>query len=166
MKLTEEQWQFIEPMLPKQKVRKDRRGRRWKDPRDVLEGILWVLKSGARWKDLPDRNPPYQTCHRRFQHWVKDGTFRKILTALVEHLRKKAKDSRLKNFTKIQKTMASGEIFRVDSTFSKSRNSLWVQRWKLFGYGATSFNHYMFEAFMRPVLVKKSEGWIDWWRNR
>lgn len=55
MKLTEEQWAFIKPMLPKKQVRKDERGRSWKDPRDVLEGILWILKTGARWQDLPER---------------------------------------------------------------------------------------------------------------
>lgn len=92
MKLTEEQWRFIEPYVPKIKVRKDRRGRPWKNNRDVLEGILWILKTGARWKDLPQgRYPPYQTCHRRFQSWVKSKVMEKILRALVEHLKKKGK---------------------------------------------------------------------------
>lgn len=91
MKLTEEQWAFIEPMLPKERVRKDKRGRPWKDPRDVLEGILWTLKTGARWQDLPERYPPYQTCHRRYQRWVKSGVFKRILIRLVEHLRTKGK---------------------------------------------------------------------------
>ncbi|MGE5444032.1 MAG: transposase, partial [Ignavibacteriales bacterium] len=47
--------------------RQDGRGRPWRDNREVLNGILWILRSGARWKDLPERFPPYQTCHRRFQ---------------------------------------------------------------------------------------------------
>jgi len=89
MKLTEEQWRFVSPLLPKEKVRTDRRGRPWKDPRAVLEGILWVLKTGARWKDLPERYPPYQTCHRRFQSFVKQGVMKTILEALVTHLRDK-----------------------------------------------------------------------------
>lgn len=91
MKLTEDQWAFIKPMLPKERVRKDKRGRPWKDPRDVLEGILWILKTGARWQDLPDRYPPYQTCHRRYQSWVKAGVFKKILIKLAEHLRERGK---------------------------------------------------------------------------
>jgi transposase len=91
MKLTKEQWAFIMPMLPKERVRKDKRGRPWKDPHDVLEGILWILKTGARWQDLPERYPPYQTCHRRYQSWVKAGVFKKILIKLAEHLRKKGK---------------------------------------------------------------------------
>ena len=92
MKLTEEQWRFIEPHVPKIKVRKDRKGRPWKSNRDVLEGILWILKTGARWKDLPQgRYPPYQTCHRRFQSWVRSKVMEKILRVLVEHLKKKGK---------------------------------------------------------------------------
>ncbi|NOJ94056.1 transposase [Corallococcus coralloides] len=41
-------------------------GRHWRDPRDVLNGILWVLRAGAPWADLPGLYPSYQTCHRRF----------------------------------------------------------------------------------------------------
>ncbi len=71
MELTDEQWKFIESFLPKPEVREDGRGRPWRDPRDVFNGILWILKIGACWKDLPERFPPYQTCHRRYQEWVK-----------------------------------------------------------------------------------------------
>ncbi|WP_448518267.1 transposase, partial [Rhodoflexus sp.] len=39
-------------------------------PEKYSGGILWVLRTGAAWKDLPDRYPPYQTCHRRYQQWV------------------------------------------------------------------------------------------------
>ena len=46
-----------------------------------------MLRSGARWQDLPDRFPPYQTCHRRFQQLVREGTLRKVLEALAEDLR-------------------------------------------------------------------------------
>jgi transposase len=51
-----------------------------------MNGILWILRSGARWKDLPDKSPPYQTCHRRFQAWVKDRSLRKVLEALAQDL--------------------------------------------------------------------------------
>ena len=52
----------------------------------MLGGILWVLKSGARWKDLPDRYPPYQTCHRRFQQWARAGVLEQALHALASTL--------------------------------------------------------------------------------
>ena len=91
MDLTEEQWRVLEPLLPKPRVRADRRGRPWRDPRDVLNGILWVLRTGAPWKDLPERYPPYQTCHRRFQSWVRLGVLRKVLLCLSEDLHRRGK---------------------------------------------------------------------------
>jgi transposase len=51
-----------------------------------VNAILWILRSGARWKDLPDKFPPYQTCHRRFQSWVKDGSLRKVPETLARDL--------------------------------------------------------------------------------
>ena len=86
MDLTEEQWDFVEPLIPKPRRRSDGRGRPWRDPRDVLDGVLWVLRTGAPWKDLPPRYPPYQTCHRRFQQWCRDGTLQRVLRALADHL--------------------------------------------------------------------------------
>jgi transposase len=87
MDLTDAQWDVLKPLLPKPRVRKDGRGRPWRDPRDVLNGILWVLRTGAPWKDLPDRYPSYQTCHRRFQRWNDNGVLKKVLRALYKHLR-------------------------------------------------------------------------------
>jgi transposase len=86
MDLTDAQWAVLAPLFPKPRVRRDRRGRPWRDPRDVLNGILWILRTGAPWKDLPDRYPSYQTCHRRFQRWVREGTFRRVLKALAADL--------------------------------------------------------------------------------
>ena len=90
MDLTEAQWQVLKPLLtPKQ--RPDGRGRPWRDARAVLNGILWVLRTGAPWHDLPNRYPPYQTCHRRFQQWQRDGTLTRLLHALAEDLRARGK---------------------------------------------------------------------------
>jgi transposase len=85
--LTDEQWAIIEPLLPELPRREDGRGRPWRETREVMDGIFWILRSGARWKDLPDRFPPYQTCHRRFQQWVKSGALKEVLEALAEDLR-------------------------------------------------------------------------------
>ena len=86
MELTDAQWLVLAPLLPKPRLRRDRRGRPWRDPRDVLNGILWVMRTGAPWNDLPARYPSYQTCHRRFQYWVESGTMEKVLTALARDL--------------------------------------------------------------------------------
>ncbi len=87
--LTDEQWAVIEPLIPEPPRREDNRGRPWRDTREVMNGVLWILRSGARWQDLPDRFPPYQTCHRRFQQWVRDGTLRSVLETLATDLRER-----------------------------------------------------------------------------
>ena len=85
--LTDLQWAILDALIPEPSRRKDGRGRPWKDRRIVLNGILWVLRTGAPWCDLPERYPSYQTCHRRFQQWVRSGIIRGVLEALAEDLR-------------------------------------------------------------------------------
>ena len=86
MELTQEQWAAARELMPEPPRRADGRGRPWRDSREVLEGIVWVLRSGARWKDLPERFLSYQTCHRRFQQGMKSGVMRQVLWALAQDL--------------------------------------------------------------------------------
>jgi len=86
MDLTNEQWKVVESFLPREETRTGRRGRPWSNRRKVFNGILWVLRTGAPWKDLPPRYGSYQTAHRRFQNWVRSGVLEKILLALAQHL--------------------------------------------------------------------------------
>jgi transposase len=66
MDLTDEQWAIVEPLFPKPVKRADGKGRPRIDSRTILNGILWVMRTGAPWHDMPDRYPPYQTCtHQR-----------------------------------------------------------------------------------------------------
>ncbi len=51
--------------------------------RRVLNGILWVLRSGAPWRDLPDNFGPYTTCYNRFVRWRRAGVWGKIINALA-----------------------------------------------------------------------------------
>ncbi|MCW5200939.1 IS5 family transposase, partial [Desulfobulbus sp. F4] len=53
--------------------------------------ILWVLRTGAPWKDLPERQPPRQTCRRRFQHWVNAGVFRRVVEGLAANLQERGR---------------------------------------------------------------------------
>jgi len=89
--LTDSQWEFIEPLIPKRRRRRDGRGRPAREDRAVLNGILWILRSGARWRDLPDRFPPYSTCYRRFRQWISLGVLRTVLEKLAEHLYEEGK---------------------------------------------------------------------------
>jgi transposase len=91
MELTNEQWDRIEPVISSLTPIKDPRGRHPRDPREVLNGIMWILRTGAPWKDLPPRYPPYQTCHRRFQQWVRQGIFQRIVQELAEDLYERGK---------------------------------------------------------------------------
>ena len=89
MDITNEQWQRIAQFIPKPKAQPGKSGRPPQNPRDVLNGILWILRTGAQWSDLPDRYPPRSTCHRYFQQWNEAGVFIKILTALAQDLKKR-----------------------------------------------------------------------------
>jgi transposase len=86
MDLTDEQWAMLKPLLPDPTKRADGRGRPWREAREVLDGVPWVLRNAAPWRDLPEHYPPYQTCHRRFQRWVKEGVLSRVLKALAEDL--------------------------------------------------------------------------------
>jgi transposase len=70
--LSNAQWEILNTLIPEPALHRDGRGRPWKDRRAVLNGILWVLRTGAPWADVPERYPSYQTCHRRFQQWVRN----------------------------------------------------------------------------------------------
>jgi transposase len=88
--LSDAQWKLIEPILrPRQRA--DGRGRPWQDTRAVLNGILWVMGTGAQWRELPRQYPPYQTCHRRFQQWVREDKLERILRVLAEELHARGK---------------------------------------------------------------------------
>jgi transposase len=89
MDIINEQWQRIAKFIPKPKAQPGKSGRPPQNPRDVLNGILWILRTGAQWSDLPDRYPPKSTCHRYFQQWNKSGVFAKILTALAQDLKER-----------------------------------------------------------------------------
>jgi transposase len=86
MDLTNEQWSLIEPLIPVGRSGKGKKGRPRRDDRQILNGILWVLRTGAPWRVLPPEYPSRSTCHRRLQQWVRDKTFAKILGALADEL--------------------------------------------------------------------------------
>ena len=73
--LTDAAWTQIEPLLP----RADGCGRPWRDHRQVVNGVLWRLRTGAPWRDLPARYGPWQTVYERFARWEADGTWAKLL---------------------------------------------------------------------------------------
>ena len=83
--LTDEQWLLICDLFPVPKP-DPRGGRPRVDSRECLEGVLWVLRSGARWKDLPRSFPSYVTCWRRFAQWSLDGVWDRAWSRLMSQL--------------------------------------------------------------------------------
>jgi transposase len=76
--LTDEQWELIEDLLPEPKST----GRPPRDRRMIVDGILWILRTGAPWRDLPAEFGPWQTVWRLFDGWNADGTLDCILQCL------------------------------------------------------------------------------------
>jgi transposase len=121
--LTDQQWALIAPLFEKAEVIQTR-GRPPKLAREVLNGVLWILRSGARWQDLPDRFPPYQTCHRRFQAWVKDGRLRKVLETLAQDLLERGKLDLSETFIDGTFIVAKKGAFKWEKpSGAKARNS-------------------------------------------
>ena len=84
--LTDKQWESIETLLPK---RTAKTGRRPRNPRQMLGGILWILRTGAPWRDLPERFGPWKTVYHYFCRWRDDGTFDRVVQALQIRLDRK-----------------------------------------------------------------------------
>ena len=75
---TDEQWAQLEPLLPPP----PRTGRTHLDHRTVLNGMRWILKTGAPWRDVPARYGTWETVYRRFQRWQKSGGWDRIFQQL------------------------------------------------------------------------------------
>ncbi len=86
--LTDRQWEKIKPLLPKLR-RGKRGGRPWRDSRRVLEGILWIARSGARWQDLPAEYPSPATCWRRLRDWEEQDVWLTIWRTFLGELNRK-----------------------------------------------------------------------------
>jgi transposase len=77
--ITDDEWVRLAPLLP---ATTPRRGGRWRDHRQVLNGILFRIRTGIPWRDLPERYGPWQTVYKRFARWQIDGTWRRIEACL------------------------------------------------------------------------------------
>ncbi|MFD7233190.1 IS5 family transposase [Streptomyces sp. NPDC059881] len=76
--LTDSEWAQLEPHLPKNTGR----GGRWKKHRQVINGILFRIRTGIPWRDLPGRFGSWQTCYDRHRRWSADGTWERIVRAV------------------------------------------------------------------------------------
>jgi transposase len=88
LEITDEQWAQVEPFV---RVERAETGRPPRDEREMLNGLLWVLRTGAPWRDLPERFGPWQTVYHYFNAWRSKGTFDRILEALQIRLDREGK---------------------------------------------------------------------------
>ena len=77
--LSDEQWEYIKPLLPKPA----KEGKPRSDDRRTINAILFVLKTGIPWNDLPKRYGDDSTANRRLRRWEKQGVWKRIMDALV-----------------------------------------------------------------------------------
>jgi transposase len=76
--LTDEQWVHLQPLLPPQKPKT---GRPAKEHRTIINGIRWIIRTGAPWRDLPERFGPWRTVASRFYRWRKNGLWDRLFAA-------------------------------------------------------------------------------------
>lgn len=139
MELRDEQWIFIEPLLKKSHPRK-KTGRPPANLRDVFEGVLWILRTGARWKDIPRDFPPYQTCHRWFSKWVETGVLNKILWALIRDLKERG-------------DLDLSECL-IDATFAGAKKGVYVLDLLSVEKGPRSWQLRTAMVFQSPYILK------------
>jgi transposase len=128
--LTDFEWSVIEPALPR-----GRPGPRRKDDRRILNGIFWVLRAGAPWRDLPSRYGPYTTAYNRFNRWRKAGVWDRLMDAVTKAhdgdiqmidssiVRVHQHAAGAKKGVEIVAWVAAGEASRPKSTRSSTRRA-------------------------------------------
>jgi len=79
--LNDAQWERIKDLLP---GKAGDPGRSGADNRLFVNGVLWVLRSGAHWHDLPERYGKWKTVHTRFSRWAKAGVWERVFEALIK----------------------------------------------------------------------------------
>lgn len=83
--LSDRQWARLAPLLSG-RPHPGKAGRPPCDLRAIVNGILWILHTGAPWRDLPERYGPCKTVFARFNRWRRDGTWTRVATALLDEL--------------------------------------------------------------------------------
>jgi transposase len=79
-RLTDDEWDAIRDLFPEPA----KTGRPPRDPRVIVDAILWVLRTGSPWRDLPERYGPYTSVYNRFNRWAKAGVWIRVFETLAQ----------------------------------------------------------------------------------
>ena len=104
--LNDTHWAILEPFMPKPSKKG---GRPWNDHRQTINGILWKLKTGAQWRDIPERYGAWQSIYDRYSYWRKTGFWDVLMRTLQGELRKRG--------------MLDTEKFNIDATYVRASRS-------------------------------------------
>lgn len=142
--LAKGQWERVKKLLPAEKTGK--RGRPRKNDRRVLNGMLWIVRSGAQWRELLETYGPWQSMYARFANWRGDGTLEAIFCAL----------SAGNDHDSVHAVKLLGKVEISGSNVLADR-----------AYGAKTVRAYILEqgaSYVIPPQSKVSEPWpVDWW---
>src|SRR5581483_701453 len=112
--LTDEEWAIVEPLLNRRKSNRGRKPKHTK--RELLNAILYLLRTGCQWRHLPHDFPPWKTVYTQFLRWSKHGVFEKLNQELVK----------LARISKGRKSLASGTVIDSQSIKTTERGALEV----------------------------------------
>ncbi len=115
--LSTEQWSKIESLVP---GKKGDPGRHAVDNLNFVNGVLWIIRSGARWSDLPERNGKYKSVHKRFARWAKNKIWEKIFQTLIAD----RKNEYLMIDSTIVRAHKQSATFKKNQALGRSRGGL------------------------------------------
>lgn len=141
--LTDEEWNQIVSLLPPENSGKQ--GRPSKCNRTILNGIVWIARSGAPWRDLPERYGPWQTVYSRFRKWIEDGILDNIFHVL-------SLDTELSELS-IDASIVQAHQHSAGAKNRGSSNEIGHSRG-----GASTKIHAIVDAYGYPVYVMLSKG--------
>lgn len=118
--LTDEQWERIEPLLP---GREGDPGRTGEDNRDFVNAVLWIAKTGAPWRDLPERFGKWNSIFQRFNRWCKSGVWGRILKAL-------------RSDSDLESLLLDSTIVRAHQHAAGAKGGKKISRWGVRGAGS------------------------------
>jgi transposase len=132
--LSDEQWSIIEDLFPWEPP-SESGGRPTVPPRAVLEALLWLLRIGGCWKDLPDGSPSESTCRRRLRAWTESGLLTEVWARLIDLSEELGE--------------IDWEHLIADGTFCRAAG----------GWGRAAFGTEIGEDVRRPAPSRTSIGW-------